>query len=52
MNLILLVIVWFKWVIRILLLLEFILIFSQPASAYTQDDFVHQLLSSHDFFEK
>ncbi len=34
----------------ILLLLGFVLIFSQSASTYTQDDFVHQLLSSQDFF--
>jgi len=36
----------------ILLLLGFVLIFSQSASTYTQDDFVHQLLSSQDFFWK
>ena len=36
----------------ILLLLGFVFSISQSASAYTQDDFVLQLLSSHDFFEK
>ena len=52
MKLILLIISLFKRVIMLLLLLGFVFIFSQPANAYTQDDFVHQLLSSDDFFEK
>ncbi len=35
-----------------LLLPILILMLSQSASAYTQDNFVHQLLLSHEFFEK
>ncbi len=52
MKLILLIIGQFKWVKMMLLLLIFTLFLSSSVFAYTQQNFIEQLLSTHEFFEK